>query len=43
VQAVDYNTPLSPTPDVDPPHGKDPRYWIDVTKIIHVPVNSLLR
>ncbi|WP_041315756.1 DUF4226 domain-containing protein [Mycobacterium sp. JS623] len=21
----------------DPPHGKDPRYWVDVTKIIHVP------
>ncbi len=25
----------------DPPHGKDPRYWIDVTKIIHVPEGEL--
>jgi hypothetical protein len=41
VQAVDYNTPLSPAPYVDPPHGKDPRYWIDVTKIIHVPDGQL--
>jgi hypothetical protein len=39
-QAVDYHTPLSPPP-VDPPHGKDPRYWIDVTKIIHVPPGTL--
>lgn len=28
--------PQSPPPP-DPPHGKDPRYWIDVTKIIQVP------
>jgi hypothetical protein len=34
VQAVDFKQ--SPA-DQDPPHGKDPRYWIDVTKIIHVP------
>lgn len=25
----------------DPPHGKDPRYWIDVTKIVHVPDGQL--
>lgn len=24
-----------------PPHGKDPRYWIDVGKIIHVPDGEL--
>jgi hypothetical protein len=24
-------------PPSDPPHGQDPRYWIDVTKIITVP------
>ena len=41
VQAVDYDMPLSPAPDNDPPHGKDPRYWIDVTKIIHVPEGQL--
>lgn len=28
--------PESPTPKDELPHGKDPRYWIDVTKIIHV-------
>jgi hypothetical protein len=32
--------PLTPPPG-DPPHGKDPRYWIDVTKIIHVPDGQL--
>lgn len=41
VQAVDYDVPLSPATDGDPPHGKDPRYWIDVTKIIHVPQGQL--
>jgi hypothetical protein len=41
VQLVDYDVPLSPAPDGDPPHGKDPRYWIDVTKIIHVPQGQL--
>jgi hypothetical protein len=25
----------------DPPHGKDPRYWIDVGKIIYVPDGKL--
>jgi hypothetical protein len=40
VQAVDYDVPLSPPP-ADPPHGKDPRYWIDVTKIIHVAPGQL--
>jgi hypothetical protein len=25
----------------DPPHGKDPRYWVDVTKILHVPTGEL--
>lgn len=28
-------------PGTSPPHGKDPRYWIDVTKIIHVPEGEL--
>jgi hypothetical protein len=32
--------PQNPPPQ-DPPHGKDPRYWIDVTKIIHVPDGQL--
>jgi hypothetical protein len=25
----------------DPPHGQDPRYWIDVTRIIHVPEGQM--
>lgn len=25
----------------EPAHGKDPRYWVDVTKIIHVPDGEL--
>jgi hypothetical protein len=29
--------PRSPAQGDPPPHGKDPRYWIDVTKIIPVP------
>jgi hypothetical protein len=24
-----------------PPHGRDPRYWIDVTRIIHVPEGQM--
>jgi hypothetical protein len=40
VQAVGFDMPLSPQGE-DPPHGKDPRYWIDVTKIIHVPEGQL--
>jgi hypothetical protein len=40
VQAVGYDMPLTPPPAA-PPHGKDPRYWIDVTKIIHVPDGQL--
>jgi hypothetical protein len=40
VQALDHDIPLTPPP-ADPPHGKDPRYWIDVTKIIHVPDDQL--
>ncbi|MBP1823240.1 hypothetical protein J3E61_006876 [Mycobacterium sp. OAE908] len=39
VRALNYghgDVPQAP-PLADPPHGKDPRYWIDVTKIIHVP------
>ncbi|MDA2893345.1 DUF4226 domain-containing protein [Mycolicibacterium sp. BiH015] len=28
-------------PDGEPPHGKDPRYWLDVTKIVHVPDGEL--
>jgi hypothetical protein len=43
VQAVGFgrgDAPLAPPPE-DPPHGKDPRYWIDVTKVIHVPPGQL--
>jgi hypothetical protein len=40
MQAVGYDVPLSPAA-ADPRHGKDPRYWIDVTKIIHVPDGQL--
>jgi hypothetical protein len=39
VRALGYgagDAPQAPPP-ADPPHGKDPRYWVDVTKIIHVP------
>jgi len=44
VRALNYghgDPPQAPPPD-DPPHGKDPRYWIDVTKIIHVPNGQLV-
>lgn len=41
VQALGNDLPLTPPPGGDPPHGKDPRYWIDVTKIIHVPDGQL--
>lgn len=42
VQALDHDMPQSPAPGgEDPPHGKDPRYWIDVTKIVHVPEGQL--
>ena len=40
IQAVGYDVPLVPPPE-DPPHGKDPRYWLDVSKIIHVPDGQL--
>jgi hypothetical protein len=33
--------PQTPQPDPDPPHGKDPRYWIDVSKIRYVPDGQL--
>jgi hypothetical protein len=32
--------PQAPPSD-DPPHGKDPRYWIDVTKIRYIPEGQL--
>ncbi|WP_006243443.1 hypothetical protein [Mycolicibacterium tusciae] len=28
-------------PGEEPPHGKDPRYWLDVTKIVYVPEGEL--
>jgi hypothetical protein len=31
----------SPEAPADPPHGRDPRYWVDVTKIIRVPDGQL--
>ncbi len=40
-QALGHDVPLSPAPSTDPPHGQDPRYWIDVTKIIRVPDGQL--
>jgi hypothetical protein len=40
-QALDHQLPQSPAPGADPPHGKDPRYWIDVGKIIYVPDGKL--
>lgn len=30
-QQLGRDIPLAPANDDDPPHGKDPRYWIDVT------------
>ena len=33
--------PESPAPANPPPHGKDPRYWIDVTRIIAVPPGQM--
>ncbi|MBB3753660.1 hypothetical protein FHT44_006182 [Mycolicibacterium sp. BK634] len=36
IQARSYDMPLAPA-DQQPPHGKDPRYWIDLDRIIHVP------
>ncbi|WP_431241032.1 DUF4226 domain-containing protein (plasmid) [Mycolicibacterium aichiense] len=41
VQALDHQLPQSPAPGADPPHGTDPRYWIDVGKIIYVPDGKL--
>lgn len=36
VQATGHDMPLAPA-DQQPPHGKDPRYWIDLDRIIQVP------
>ena len=38
IRALNYGhgDPPQAPPSDDPPHGKDPRYWVDVTKIIHV-------
>jgi len=33
--------PQAPPPE-DPPHGKDPRYWIDVSKIRYIPEGQLV-
>jgi hypothetical protein len=41
-QPLDHDFPQSPPSDgEDPPHGTDPRYWIDVTRIVHVPDGQL--
>jgi PPE family protein/PE family protein len=43
IQAASYGTggaPQAPPPP-DPPHGKDPRYWLDLDKLIHVPDGQL--
>jgi hypothetical protein len=41
VQTLDHQLPQSPAPAGDRPHGKDPRYWIDVGKIMYVPEGKL--
>lgn len=39
------DAPLAPADEgndgKDPPHGEDPRYWLDVTEIEHVPAGEL--
>lgn len=40
------DAPLAPATDEgddgeDPPHGEDPRFWLDVTEIEHVPTGTL--
>ena len=40
VQALDNDTSRT-TGEEDPPFGQDRRYWLDVTKIIHVPAREL--
>ena len=42
VQALDNHGPSpSAPPSSDPPHGNDPRYWIDVSKIRYIPDGQL--
>ena len=41
VRAVSNEFPLAPAAGADPPHGKDPRYWLDTSKLIHVPEGEL--
>ena len=43
VQSLSNEHPLAPpdSMDDDPPHGKDPRYWLDTSKLIHVPEGEL--
>ena len=41
VRALDNRMPQSPAPGQHPPHGKDPRYGIDITKTVHVPDGQL--
>ncbi|MBY0290884.1 MAG: hypothetical protein K2X52_27650 [Mycobacteriaceae bacterium] len=40
VQALDNDEPVT-TDEEDPPFGLDRRYWLDATKIIHVPEGEL--
>lgn len=40
VEALDNDVPLT-TGEEDPPFGQDRRYWLDVTKIVHVPAGEL--
>jgi hypothetical protein len=40
-QGLSHDLPQGPAPAGEPPHGKDPRYWIDVGKIIYVPDGTL--
>jgi len=40
IHAFSGDVPLSPKSQ-DPPHGKDPRYWLDLDKVIHVSPGQL--
>ncbi len=40
IQAFSGDVPLSPKSQ-DPPPGKDPRYWLDLDKVIHVSPGGL--
>jgi hypothetical protein len=41
VRAAGFGDDLPADRPPDPPHGKDPRYWIDITRIIQVPEGQM--